>query len=212
MFSVLLGAIWGALYGVSAFHPVKKDCMDGKLCIGNSDLSCHDVAKWYSVAVGIVVWLIVWFLLAFFSSILLCIVDTAFMCFVMDKKAGVVTKPQFHAIFNTVLDYKKKTMRGRRGPPEKPPAYMHEAAPQYSVQQQQPPQQQAPQQYPQPQAPQQYPQQDYVAPPSYTAPAPVNMTFDPMTGQRMQPPVATMLAPLRFVPITGAPLAADSQA
>eukprot|EP00041_Stephanoeca_diplocostata_P007793 m.112691 g.112691 ORF g.112691 m.112691 type:complete len:665 (-) comp17034_c0_seq1:299-2293(-) len=199
VFSVLLSAIWGTLYGVSAYHPVKKDCLDGKLCMDNLDTSCHDVALYYSIVIGIVVWLVVWFLLAFFSSILLCIVDTAFMCFVMDKQAGVVTKPQFHAIFNTVLDYKRKTMRKRSGPAEKPPAYVLEAAPQYSVQRAQP----------QPYPPQ---PQGAVPPPTYTNPMTANMTFDPMTGQQLSSAPSTVHAPMRFDPITGAPLSSDSHA
>eukprot|EP00041_Stephanoeca_diplocostata_P012914 m.218146 g.218146 ORF g.218146 m.218146 type:complete len:675 (-) comp19141_c0_seq21:262-2286(-) len=129
VFCVVLSAVWGVLYGVSAYHPVKKDCESGKLCLKNDDLHCHNFAVTYAVVIGILVWLVVWFLLAFFSSILLTVVDTTFICFLMDKQAHVVTKPKFHAIFGSVLTYKAKNSRPRKGPPEKPPRYLREAPP-----------------------------------------------------------------------------------
>jgi hypothetical protein len=89
-----------------------------------------------SVTAGFVVFFIVLFLLSLFSGILLTILDTTFLCFLLDKEAGVVTKPQFHRIFGTVLDHRAKSMKVPRTPP-KPPSYLGDmaAAPQYSVNQ-----------------------------------------------------------------------------
>lgn len=57
VFSVLLSAAWGALYGVSSYPAVKKDCMDGKLC-AYTKTDCHDIAMAYAIVMGIVVWLV----------------------------------------------------------------------------------------------------------------------------------------------------------
>ena len=43
---------------------------------------------------------VVMFILGFFTSILLNVVDTIFMCFMIDKSKGIVTKPQLHEIMS----------------------------------------------------------------------------------------------------------------
>jgi len=128
----LLAAALGAAYGGAAYNPTLKDCQDGKFsefmqCDENSPdnadgdcITCGNFATFYAVIAGFAIFFIVLFLLSLFSGILLVILDTTFLCFLLDKDAGVVTKPQFHRIFGTVLEHRNKSIKTPAVAPRQP--------------------------------------------------------------------------------------------
>jgi len=46
-------------------------------------------------------------ILCFFTNIVLIMIDTLFICFLMDREKGVMTKPELHDVIGDVLHYKK---------------------------------------------------------------------------------------------------------
>jgi len=96
-FAFLLSVVAGGISGAFTYLAVKglKDQPQG------SDAA--DNATTYGVGVGVASWFIVWYLLIFFGHVLLNVVDTVFLCFMMDKKKGIVTKPEIHGVLNTLV-------------------------------------------------------------------------------------------------------------
>jgi hypothetical protein len=196
----------GAAYGGAAYHPTKKDCENDAYekvfpcdqdSYDNQDgdcLTCSQLATSYSILAGFAIFFIVLFLLSLFAGILLTILDTTFICFLLDKDAGVVTKPQFHKIFGDVLSYRAKFIKQPATPP-KPPSYLAgEVAPRYTVQTSASPNPNPPTYSTAPGggAPPQTtygtsppPQGNpyYAQPPYPQQPPPTQGGFDPMTGQ-----------------------------
>ena len=97
-FAFLLSLVAGGLSGLFCYLAVNalKDQPQG------SDAA--ESATVYGVGVGIASWFIVWYLLIFFGNVLLGIVDTVFLCFMIDKKKGIVTKPEIHGVLGTLID------------------------------------------------------------------------------------------------------------
>jgi hypothetical protein len=135
-FVFLTSLIWSGLTGLTLYHIVLNDCNgggDGELCL-NTDASCRNVALMFGLIGGFVTFVIMLFLLSFFASILLTIVDTVYLCFVIDKDRGVITKPELHDVLEQILaqrtDIKKAQeaaakKRGDAPPPQytrSPPA------------------------------------------------------------------------------------------
>ena len=61
----------------------------------------------FGVIVGIVVLFLMLFLLGYFASILLTVIDTVYMCYIIDKSKGVVTHEDLHNTMNEVLASRK---------------------------------------------------------------------------------------------------------
>eukprot|EP00039_Didymoeca_costata_P025571 m.13861 g.13861 ORF g.13861 m.13861 type:complete len:544 (+) comp4940_c0_seq1:59-1690(+) len=96
-FVFLMSALWAVATGFTVYARIKA------LNLSTCDHSC---AVGYTTTIAIVVFLIVLFILGFFAMILNAVLDTIFMCFMIDKSKGIVTKPELHAIIGQVLDKK----------------------------------------------------------------------------------------------------------
>ena len=59
--------------------------------------------------IGVAVAVYAWVVLNSLTGILLAMVDTIFMCFLIDMDRGVITKPNIHAILGDVIRSKTKT-------------------------------------------------------------------------------------------------------
>lgn len=144
--SFFIAALLGIGYGVGSYYWTHKDCMDGTLgCItrhfddydGDFEMICHDLSMAFAVGSGVLLFFMVLFPLHFLCKMLIVIADTSFLCFLMDKRDNVVTKPEFHAVFGDVIAHKNCTdTRGlARASKEskKPPSYLREVPPGYSA-------------------------------------------------------------------------------
>ena len=90
-------------------HPA-FECTDSDNCKPTADFgaTCDALSLGLGLGLGFGTFIIVLYLISFFCSILLCIVDTVFMCFLIDKSKGIVTKPEIHAVLNEVISKKTK--------------------------------------------------------------------------------------------------------
>ena len=58
---------------------------------------------WQEAAIlGAISFFVGWVVLAFFSSILLDIVDATYLCYAIDKDTQTITKPDIHDIYSVV--------------------------------------------------------------------------------------------------------------
>lgn len=204
MLAFLMSALWGVIYGFSAYAVTLKQCRMGHLtCLGgvgssttpspdsgDDSMTCEQVATIYGAASGAGVFFICFLTVAFIVSILLTIADTAFICFLLDKRDGVVTQPTIHKAFNDMIRWRNSSTCCNRAPRVKPkcPSYLGNIPPGYAAcevpppyadvryfnngnvgQQQQPP----PQAQPQPQPPV-YPQSQ---PPAYVTSTVTTTTY-----------------------------------
>eukprot|EP00899_Mesostigma_viride_P015902 jgi/Mesvir1/24312/Mv10999-RA.3 len=75
-----------------------------------------DTAKLAAACVAVICAVIVLTVLLFFSTALLSVVDTLYLCFAMDKDAGVVTDMHVHEVFFLLLPPgRRRSISGRRG-------------------------------------------------------------------------------------------------
>jgi len=132
----------------------------------------------FGVIIGIVVLFLMLFLLGYFASILLTVIDTVYMCYIIDKSKGVVTHEDLHNIMNEVLASRKdvKLLEAQQQQIQQPGggAIFAQPPPSYAPQQQyvQQPQQQQYVQQPQQFSPPPPQQQQYVQQPQQFSPPP----------------------------------------
>lgn len=108
-FAFLLSLVAGGVAGLFTYLAVK----DLKNQPQGSDAAADAVN--YGLSVFVASMLVVFYLLSFFGNVLLVVVDSVFMCFMVDKSKGVVTKPQIHDVLNQLVD-RHYTKQGKRVP------------------------------------------------------------------------------------------------
>ena len=66
--------------------------------------SCSDINLLLQegALLGVISFFVAWVVLAFFSSILLDIVDATYLCYAIDKDTQTVTKSEVHEIYSQV--------------------------------------------------------------------------------------------------------------
>lgn len=57
------------------------------------------------VILGFISFFVAWVVLAFFSGILLDIVDSTYLCYAIDKDTQSITKPDIHEIYSKVVTW-----------------------------------------------------------------------------------------------------------
>eukprot|EP00040_Diaphanoeca_grandis_P021510 m.114684 g.114684 ORF g.114684 m.114684 type:complete len:586 (-) comp28365_c0_seq2:228-1985(-) len=162
----VVSALWGTIYGLSSYSVVKVQCDANHLdCVKTSDMTCASLATIYACASGVGTFVICLITLHFLISVLLVIADTGFICFLMDKRDGVVTQPRIHTAFGDMITWRNSQTCCRPARVVRTPKYLAGIAPGYAatvpptyqstaisiqtieVQQQRPPQYQPQQQY-----------------------------------------------------------------
>eukprot|EP00039_Didymoeca_costata_P027853 m.19359 g.19359 ORF g.19359 m.19359 type:complete len:640 (+) comp6549_c0_seq1:41-1960(+) len=200
-FVVIMSIVWGAGTGFVVYETAKEKIDE------DSD------ALLYGLITGVINFIICLFILAFFANVMLSIIDTVFICYLLDKKRGVVTKPKIHEVLESVLSRKNITIRQVMMPPGQGQQQVIMAAPpqQQQVYRQQPvvhqqhvtqpvQQQQQFQQYPQ------QPQQQFQQYPPQQQYAPQQQPFQQQAQQAPQytpPPAANKFCPSCGTPAAG---------
>jgi hypothetical protein len=149
--SFIMSLTFGAAYGISQYYWARAECRNGTLaCVTDAwtsadgkDQMCDAFSMAFAIGGGSIVFLVMLFPLHFLCKMLTVIVDTSFLCFLMDKRDGVVTQPAFHGVFGQVLAHKNKTDAKKMEAASKnatPPAYLAGVPPGYAVAQAEPPQ------------------------------------------------------------------------
>lgn len=145
--SFIMSLALALAYGISQYYWTFADCKDDTLaCVtgawisngADKDDACHDFSLLFAICGGLLVFIVMLFPLHFLCKMLTVIVDTSFLCFLMDKRDSVVTQPAFHGVFGQVLAHRSKTDAKKMeaaGKNAKPPAYLAGVPPGYSVQQ-----------------------------------------------------------------------------
>lgn len=139
--SFIMSLTLGGVYGISQYYWARTECKNGTLtCVTDSwtsdDDMCDNFSMVFAIGGGTLVFLVMLFPLHFLCKMLTVIVDTSFLCFLMDKRDGVVTQPAFHGVFGQVLAHKNKTDAKKiaaAGKNATPPAYLAGVPPGYAV-------------------------------------------------------------------------------
>jgi len=100
-----------ATFGMDKWESASACSIDTS-CISDTDsfnAACDSVSLILGVVMGLLALIIVFYLLKFFSGVLEAVIDTIFMCFLIDMEKGIVTKPKIHAVLGEVIRSKSKT-------------------------------------------------------------------------------------------------------
>lgn len=128
-FVFIMSVVWGVITGAIVYGRVMS--MNSSQLPDDAD-SKADFAQTVAILVGCSCGMMVMFILAFFAKMLESYIDTVFMCFLIDKSKGVITKPEIHEVLGEVLERQGKSVHADAtfsvqdepypaGPP--PPAY-----------------------------------------------------------------------------------------
>ena len=112
-YSFIISLLWGVvILNITKDTVIGPDqaCTAYEIALKNGDLwegGCN-TAGWIiggGTAAG--AFYVMYFIMTFFSHVLLAIVDTIFICFLMDRSRGVMTKPHINEVIEEVLELRK---------------------------------------------------------------------------------------------------------
>lgn len=114
-YSLIISVLWGVIMTVVTKDTVtapSNSCVEYQdalehMLFTTTKLGC-DIAGWsIGAGAGAGAFYIMYFIMTYFSHVLLAIVDTLFMCFLMDRTRGVVMKPKINEVIEDVLRHRK---------------------------------------------------------------------------------------------------------